>query len=128
MKAQVLQGNDAPLNIQLRDAAGSPINPNSLTGLLVILYYKVGGQVLSKFSKNTLAGFEPITVVDGSAGLIQCKVQREVTANAQLGDVMIEIKMKASSSEWSNEDLEIGTNGILAFELTSSRLKNVTNY
>ena len=128
MKAQVLQGNDAPLNIQLRDAAGLPINPDNLTGLLIIRYYKVGGQGLSKFSMNNLLGFDPITIVDAPAGLIQCKVQREATENAQLGDVLIEIKMKTTSSDWSNSDLEIGTNGILAFELTSSRLKNVTNY
>lgn len=128
MKAQVLQGNDAPLNIELKDAAGNPINPNNLSGLLVILYYKVSGQVLARFSKKTLAGFEPITVVNAAAGQIQLKVQREKTQDAQLGDVMIEIKMKAASNEWSNNDLEIGQNGFFAFEITSSRLKNVTDY
>ncbi len=124
----VVQGHDVQIDLSLKNAAGSPLKPSDTSGILLLLYYKVSGQVLAKFSRNTLQGYLSIEVINDTEGKIRATVPASVMRSAQLGDVLYEIKVKTPAAGEENNDIEQGKSDQYAFTITNSRLKNVTTY
>lgn len=128
MKKLIPQGNDVPIDFTLKSSDGSILQPNSLLGILVILYYKVGGQILSKFSKTTLAGYSPMTVEDNVAGKIRVIVPASITAAAKTGEIVAELKIKATDADMADGNIEMGLKDLYCFDIIESRLKDVSDY
>jgi len=126
MKVQIPLGHDIPLNFTLKSSDGTIITPNSLSGIVIILYYAISGQVLDKFSKTTQSGYGSITVVDNALGKISVVVPATKTKVSQEGKVLCEIKLKALDSSMADGDFENGQAGVEVFELIKSRIANVT--
>lgn len=128
MKKLIPQGHDVPIDFTLKSSDGSILQPNSLLGILVIIYYSVSGQILSKFSINELAGYSDILVLDNAAGKIRVIVPASVTKTAKTGALVAEIKVKVTDAEGEDGNIEMGLNDLYCFDLTESRLKDVSGY
>lgn len=124
MASRIIKGVDIPLRVTIKGANQSPMAIASLTAMVILLYYEVSGQILSKFSLNEIPGYETIHVIDPSLGLIELRIPASLTKNAQTGRILLEIKMKSTNANWPDGDFETGLNMIEGFELIESRLKD----
>ena len=124
MKSVVHRGHDVPVKLTIKGADGLPMVIDSLTALIVIFYNAKTSSVLEKFSKETLAGHVPITIVNSSQGIIQCTIPRSKTAAADTGEYLLEFKSKVTSAGLEANLFATGAKDIVAFELKDSRLRD----
>lgn len=124
MKQIILQGHDVPVDFILKSSDGTVIQPNSLSQILIILYYEVGGQILSKFSKTSLSGYTLLSVEDNALGKIRVIVPSDTTKIAKAGTIRAEVKIKAADSDMADAILDQGVKDLYCFDINESRLKN----
>ena len=96
----IFRGQDQAIRITLKDKDGGAVDLSTLDGYVVYLYNKEG-DVIEKFSKNTMANFEPITEITPSSGIFEIKLQSAVTLKAKIGKIFVEVKTEQTDINYT---------------------------
>jgi hypothetical protein len=99
---------------------------STLAGYIVILYYKESGVVLKKYSKNTLSGYSPLTVISEIGGTFKVFLQSEDTKTANLGIIHAEVKTQITDAGFSSSTFHSVERGIEIGEIFDSISKPIT--
>ena len=111
------QGSDAKINVTVKqtytNATGrrvtTPVDLSLFQGYLVFLYSKESGDIIQRYSLNTVSGYEPITVISASLGQIQLALDKSVTTTTPTGWVYGELKTSISDTDFSLDSYETVT-------------------
>lgn len=114
------KGADIPIQLTLKDDAGTPIDIASLDAVVAIVYYADNRDVLAKFNTAVVAGYEPIETIDGPNGVIEIKLQSDVTTGARDGDIRLEVKTQATDAEYDDSRFHSVERDIFLFTMNHS--------
>lgn len=108
MAAIVFKGEDKTITIILQNPDITAFDLNSVDGIIAHLKDEFG-TILTKWSKNTLSGYDSLTVTDGTNGKFEILLQSKKTVNANVGVYTLEIKVQETNSDF--DDLTQDTEG-----------------
>jgi hypothetical protein len=115
----ILRGSDVPITVELLDDDLNAIDPNGLSGLVIIVYYTTGN-ILQKYSLNSKTGYEDIVITNASKGLVEIKLQSATTQEADKGDIDLEVKLQDSNTSWNNDTFDRSQKGITVGTIVSA--------
>ena len=119
------QGEDRVIGFVLEDQDGNAINLNNLANVVVLLVDS-GGNLLEKYSKEVLSGFNhtDFKVINAILGEFNINMRRAVTLTACTGTMYFEIKIAETNVEFaSNEYYSIAQENI--FSVVQSKSKSM---
>jgi len=122
-------GEDKEITFRLTDSAtGLPIVLSSLTGIILVLYYKDSIEVLSKYSLNALTGYETLVITDSVEGRFKIRLKRAVTKLANEGVIHAEVLEENTNADFESSKFRTIRNGIEVGRLQKSTIgKNLTS-
>ena len=110
------QGEDKVIDFVLKKADGTVQNLNDLTNV-VVLIIDSGGNVLEKYSREVLAGFNntDFDVTNAILGEFSINMRRSVTLTACTGTLKFEIKVSETNVDFtSNKQYSIAEENIFS--------------
>ena len=110
----IAQGSDVKINISVKQTytnsvarkVTTPVDLTSFQGYLIFLYSKDTNNVIERYSKNTVTGYEPITVISATSGQIQINLDKDITTTTPTGWVYGELKTSISDADFSLSSYE----------------------
>lgn len=124
---KIYKGEDKTISLTVKDNGVAVDLDATYNGILCYLYYYTG-DVLAKYSKETLTGFDSLTVTDSANGVFQVKLQSAVTKTAKKGDVYAEIKTQATDVLYDSSSFHSIVDGIEIGTIEDSNSKNVADF
>lgn len=120
------RGEDLPVTLTITDGS-NPVDLATLEGYIAIFYFAESGKVLDKFSKNTIAGYGDVEETDAPNGEFECKIQSAVTAAAEEGTVLVEVKTQTNDVEYTDNSFNTVVRDLEVCELCDAKSKDVTD-
>lgn len=124
---KIYKGEDKAINLTVKDGGVAVDLDATYDGILCYLYYYTG-DILAKYSKNALAGFDDLTVTDSANGVFQVKLQSATTKTAKPGEIYAEIKTQASDIAYDSSSFHTIVNDIEIGKIIDSNSKNVADF
>ena len=97
----IFRGEDEKYQIEVKDTDGNILNLNTVSGIIAKILDRYG-DCLVKYSRDTLAGFQDLTVTDATNGLFTFKFQSADNLLATLGTVDLEVKLQFTNTEYTS--------------------------
>lgn len=121
---RIIKGVDKEIEFTITDSAGVAIDPSSLIGIVIILYYNENN-VLRKYSKNVKTGYgDVITGYDDVNGKVKVRLESSSTVNAKVNVLYAEIKLQTTNNDYENNTFNDVVNGILVGAVVDGVSKN----
>ena len=121
----ILRGEDKVIHFVLSNENGTALDLTTLAGYIVILYYKEGGAVLKKYSKNTLSGYSGVVAVSDVDGTFDINLQSEDTKTANIGIIHAELKTQVVNAGFSSSTFHTVVRGLEIGEVSDAISKVV---
>jgi len=121
------QGSDVEVQLALVDSETG--NPIVITDLLNIFVYLVdsAGKLFQSISLNTEAGHdEEIDIVNDLGGIVNVKIQHEITIALRDGNYFFEVKTLETNAQYSSSTFINGGANVPVFVISKSANKSIT--
>ena len=116
---------DTPIQITLKDASGTAIDLDGLSGIVVIVFQE--RCEFDRFSLNTQTGYGDVVKTDAINGELTVYLNASKTVNGIVGkSVYYEVKTQAVDTNFENSTVEKSTGRVEFATLVNTDLKNVT--
>jgi hypothetical protein len=120
------QNSDALISLTLNDESGNPIDIDTLTGL-VIIAYQGSKNIVQKWSKNALSGYDDITIVSADLGQISVVLDRANLRGAMaLNTLLLEVAIEQADARFEGGKRRSVLTAISLEEVTQTISQNIT--
>ena len=122
-------GDDIEIQFTVKDN-GTVVDLSGYTGIICVFYYP-NGDVLGRYSLNTVTGYnsDDLEVVVAANGTFKVRIQSDVTrAASKFGEIRAEIKVEASNADYTDSTYHTLVRDVRCFQLFDSKSKNVSSF
>lgn len=96
------------------------------SGIVVMLYYD-NNQVLAKYSRDVLTGYDNtnFVIIDNAAGRFDILIQPSVTIPSNADEIKMEVLVQKSDALWESSTWRRIVSDVTVLRLKDSKTKNV---
>jgi hypothetical protein len=101
-------------------------NLSLYSGIVVMLYYD-NNQVLAKYSRDVLTGYDNtnFVIIDNAAGRFDILIQPSVTIPSNADEIKMEVLVQKSDALWESSTWRRIVSDVTVLRLKDSKTKNV---